>query len=171
MKAFNYTPDRNRLTNELVRWLSPNDEGYFISLNSIVKLTDAADPRFEHEMFKLQPKITKLCGFLKEYCYGNGFRRNRDESLIKCVLAYEIGETNGRLHAHVVAAHDGTTKRTANAVQKFISRKWAKLMKIDDHEGFAHVEAIDVLRDRVWYITKQSRFLSRWHGESTLDFA
>jgi hypothetical protein len=47
MKAFNYTPDRNRLTNELVRWLSPNDEGYFISLNSIVKLTDAADPRFE----------------------------------------------------------------------------------------------------------------------------
>ncbi|WP_220636057.1 hypothetical protein [Georgfuchsia toluolica] len=171
MRAFNYIPDRNRLTNELVRWLSPNDQGYFISLNSLVTLNDASDSRFEHEMFKLQPKITKLCGFLKEYCYGNGFRRSRDESLIKCVLAYEIGQDNGRLHVHVVGAHDGTTNRTADDVQKFMSRKWAKLMKIDDHEGFAHVEAIDVLRDRVWYVTKQSRFLSRWHGESTLDLA
>lgn len=172
MLAFNFSPDRNRLTNELVRWLSPNDQGYFITLNSLTVLDGQHDQRFEQATDAMQPKVVKAMRFLKEHCFGNYYRRNHDDSRLKCLISYEVGRDGNRLHAHIVAAHDGSTDRSCQSVANFLLRKWTKLLGVEGHSsGFVHVVPVDVARDRVWYVTKQARFLSRWNGISSLDFA
>lgn len=164
--------DRNRLTDQLMRWMSPNDQGYFITLNSLSVLNGHTDPRFERVTFALQPKVVKAMSFLKEHCFGNGYRRYHDESRLKCLVSYEVGSDKNRLHAHIVAAHNGETDRDCDSVARFLDRKWAKLLRLEyNASSFVHVAPIDLLRDRVWYVTKQAGFLARWNDISSLDFA
>lgn len=171
MTTHTLIPDRNTLTNQLVRWLSPNEQGYFITLNSLVTLNDATDPRFEQELHRLQPLVCKVIGFLKEHCFGNEYIRTHDECRLKCVIAYEVGHETHRLHAHILAAHDGSTNRDCYSVSRFFRRKWPKLVGASHPRGLVHVTPADIPRDRIWYMTKQTQFISRWHSESSIDFA
>lgn len=164
--------DRNRLTDQLMHWLLPNEQGYFITLNSRVVLEGQSDPRFENEAFAMQSKVVKAMSFLKEHCFGNSYRRNHDESRLKCIVSYEIGRVENRLHAHIVAAHDGSTDRDCDSVASFLSRKWPKLLGFRRQPNkFVDVEPVDIARDRVWYVTKQARYLSRLNGISSIDCA
>lgn len=164
--------DRNTLTNQLMRWLSPNDQGYFITLNSRVVLQGQSDPRFEHAVFAMRPMVVKAMVFLKEHCFGNSYRRDQDESRLKCIISYEVGSDEHRLHAHIVAAHDGSTDRDCNSVGNLLSRKWTKLLGFNGQpSNFVHVDYLDIARDRVWYATKQARYLSRLNGISNIDCA
>ena len=164
--------DRNELTDQLEGWVGQRQHGYFISLNSVVTLNDMTDQRLREQHQRFEAQVAKLMGFIKEYCFGRRYLRTQDQACMKCVIGVEIGNENGRLHAHIVAAHDGSTQRDLASVQRFIAHKWAKLMKVDHEQSFTHVENMDVTRDRLWYITKQSSTIARWHdGMSNISFA
>jgi hypothetical protein len=164
--------DRNELTDQLEGWLGYQQKGYFISLNSVVTLDDMTDQRLRERLQCFEAQVGKLMGFLKEHCFGRRYLRSQDQTCLKCVIGMEIGNENGRLHAHIVAAHDGSTQRDLASIQRFIAHKWAKLMKVDHEQSFTHVEDMDVPRDRLWYITKQSSTIARWHdGMSNISFA
>ena len=164
--------DRNELTDQLEGWVGLRQHGYFISLNSVVTLDDMSDQRLREQHQRFEAHVAKLMGFIKEYCFGRRYLRTQDQACMKCVIGIEIGNENGRLHAHIVAAHDGSTQRDLASIQRFIAHKWAKLMKVDHEQSFTHVEDIDVARDRLWYITKQSSTIARWHdGMSNISFA
>ncbi len=163
---------RNKLTDELTGWLGESNQGYFISLNTKVTLTGLLDPRFENEMHKMNVKVQKLMIFLKEYCFGRKYLRQPDHSSLKGVIGYEVGADKGKLHAHIVATHRGDTDRSIENVNEFMHRKWCKLMEVELHDdSLSHVEFIDVVRDRVWYLTKQVNALHRWQGASSIDLA
>jgi hypothetical protein len=169
------TMDRNELTDQLERWLDYQQKGYFITLNSVVTLNDMTDQRLREQHHRFEAQVVKLMCFIKEYCFGRRYLRTQDQECMKymkCVIGMEIGSKNGRLHAHIVAAHDGSTQRDLASVQRFIAHKWVKIINVDHEQSFTHVENMDVARDRLWYITKQSNTISRWHdGMSNISFA
>ena len=157
------TMDRNELTDQLESWVGQRQHGYFISLNSVVTLNDMTDQRLREQHQRFEAQVAKLMGFLKEHCFGRRYLRSQDQTCLKCVIGMEIGNKNGRLHAHIVAAHDGGTQRDLASIQRFIAHKWVKIMNVDHEQSFTLVENMDVARDRLWYITKQSNTISCWH--------
>lgn len=164
--------NRNQLTDAIIQWIGSRQHGYYITLGTQHFLKSQTDTRLQDCIDDAHPKVSKLMGFLKEYCYGNTFRSTRDDNLLKCVISYEVGDSANQLHAHIVAAHDGTTDRSCRAINDFITRKWSKLIGLTYRQDeFVHVAPIDVARDRVWYGTKQTAFISRWHHVSNISLA
>jgi len=66
---------------------------------------------------------------------------------------------------HIVAAHDGSTNRSVSDVDQFTQRKWSRFYSFDGSDKFTDVANLDDVRDRVWYLAKQSVLFQRVHGE------
>ncbi len=161
--------ERQTLTDVWADWLKDFREGYFVTLNSKIYLESKYDPNIHQRISILKPKVKKVVGHLNEYCYGRKYLRSEQDAELRCLAFFEVGAEKGMLHAHLVAAHNGSTNRSIVDVQRFINRKWKTQYQYSGDTKFVDVAPIGTAKDRIWYCTKQSELFQRKHGDGNIE--
>jgi hypothetical protein len=168
--------DRGKLTDELTTWFGDRVQGYFITLNTKMRLHPPRnDVKTSNAFIRCGQQVRSVMEFLDEYCYGRNALKGK--RLAKASVV-EIGNPRSEsrddvdrgdlVHAHIVAAHNGDTDRDVGSVKRFLERKWALFYDISASEAFVNVKPIGELRNRVWYMTKQNAYVERNFGDCTL---
>ncbi|MCX7144080.1 MAG: hypothetical protein NT123_24180 [Proteobacteria bacterium] len=162
--------DRQQITDLWTDDFDGLNDGYWITLNSKNRVKNFTDPLVKYKLSNLAVQVGKYVMQLNEYCYRRQYLKRRPGAELRCLVGYEIGDKDDpnrdgqMLHAHIVAAHDGSTNRTVSDVERITRTKWSKFQKFAPDGNFIHVEDLDNVRDRVWYISKQAVAFQRWHG-------
>jgi len=160
--------NRQELTNIWTKRFEKFNEGYFITLNSKKAVSSLFDYRAPLRIIELDAEMQNIHNHLNEFCFGRKFLRHEVGSRLNCLAAYEIGTENGMIHAHILAAHDGTTNRSVSEVTKHLNAKWGKVYQFDGSNSFVNVQELGRASDRIWYMTKQSEHFQRRFGELNL---
>lgn len=145
--------DRQMIKNAWSGYFSGCDKGYWITLNSRWKVSSINDPRVRNQFLNLEPHVQKFVHKLNKHCYGRSYLRE-ENSKLKVLAAYEVGRTDGLIHCHIIAAHEGTTDRTTEEISSFSKWKWNQIHKTWGRDQFINVAAVDDVNDRLWYATK-----------------
>lgn len=160
--------DRQQLTNIWSAHLHRFNSGYWITLNSKKQVSSFTDQTLNHKIIRFSSEIDKFVGFLNEFCYGRQYLKHRPGARLACLAGYEVGNEDGMIHAHIVAAHDGSTDRSVSDVARFTNRKWSSFYRFDGSTTFVDVACVGNIKNRVWYITKQAEAFQRLHGDFNL---
>lgn len=163
---YNLALDKSALEKQLKAYLGTKKFGYWVTLNTDVKIDDPLDPSFRRHKKVLDEKVEKIGLFLKKYCFGRKYKRGKTDLLLRGVSTIEVGGKSGRLHAHIVLTHGGGTTRSAADVKTFISRIWSKMFRTNGAAVFVDVQEFDCSQDPIRYMTKQTKQLWKLHGET-----
>lgn len=159
--------DRQTIKNAWSGYFNGCDKGYWITLNSRWKVSSITDPRVRNQFLNLEPHVQKFVHKLNKHCYGRSYLRE-EKSKLKVLAAYEVGQADGLIHCHIIAAHDGSTDRTTDEINLFSKLKWNQIHGAWGRDQFVNVAAVDDVNDRLWYVTKQTQQLQRLIGESNI---
>lgn len=143
------------------------DKGCWITLNSRWRVSSITDPRLRNQFLNLEPHVQKFVHKLNKYCYGRSYLRE-EQSKLKVLAAYEVGQEDGLIHCHIIAAHEGSTDRTTDEIRLFSKWKWHQIHGTWGRDQFVNVAALDDVNDRIWYVAKQSHQLQRLIGECNI---
>lgn len=139
-------------------------EGFWITVNSKSRVRDRCDPKIPDRFLDFEKDVADLVTKLNEYCYGRRFLRKELDAQVDCLASFEVGGKDGLVHAHVVALHRGDTNRSPAEIQKHLEHKFGKKYDIQGSEAFVRVDGIKNVRDRIWYMTKQTAHFQRMFG-------
>lgn len=160
---------RQTLTNVWSDRFADFRKGYFLTLNSKMQVDSIYDSTVMNKVSILKTKVQRIVGHLNEYCYGRRYLRREQDAELLCLAFFEVGEKTQMVHAHLVAAHNGSTDRSVDEVHRFTNRKWKTEYQYSGNTTFVDVATIDVVKDRIWYCTKQSVIFQRVHGEGNIE--
>lgn len=144
------------------------DKGYWISLNSKIRVKSPQDPKTPNKFIEFGGMVEKFVEQINDYCYGRRYLKV-PEAKLTCLVAYEIGDSEGLVHCHIIAAHDGSTNRSVSDVERVSRKKWAAIARTDGSIQFVHVADLGSVKDRIWYMTKQTTNHQRLFGETNLS--
>ena len=160
--------DRQKLTDAWYKRFDGLDKGYWISLNSKIRVEGLADPRLPDRLMKFEPMVEKFIHQINEKCFGR--RYIKDPSIrLTCLAGYEVGKVDGLVHCHIIAAHDGGTDRTVEEIREISKRKWDGICNTNGSQQFVHVDEVENVQSRLWYLTKQACEMERVHKVSNLS--
>lgn len=148
--------DRKTLTNEWSRYFHGFDYGYWITLNSTMRADSPEDQYIPRKYARLTDLVDAFVLRLNHNCFGRRFERGEEGARLKGLMACETGKKDGMIHCHLIAAHDGSVTRSLPKIREIVTENWNKVNGFVMSESATTVEAIDNIRDRVWYCTKQS---------------
>jgi hypothetical protein len=156
---------REKLEAALSSHLGAYGQGFFITLLTDTKMDQMDDRKYPSKKAILDDKVEKLGRFIGRYCFGRKYKPGKTDGLIRIVSAIEVGESSGRLHTHIVVAHGGGTNRTCKNLQEFLSRLWGKMYRTNGAAVFVKVDPLDLAKNPINYMTKQTAMLERMHGD------
>jgi len=159
--------DRQTIKDAWSEYFSDHRKGYWITLNSRWNVSSIADHRVRRQFLNLEPHVQKYIHKLNKYCYGRSYLRE-ENSKLKVLAAYEVGPTDGLIHCHIIAAHEGSTDRTTEEISSFSKWKWSQIHGTWGRDQFVNVNAVDDVNDRLWYAAKQSEQYQRLFDESNI---
>lgn len=148
--------DRQEITDAWVKRFNGLNQGYWITLNSKIRVAGHDDPRTPGKFIECGAMVEKFIGHINEYCYGRKFLRGTPGAKLTCLVAYEVGAVDGLVHCHILAAHGGSTNRTVNDLIKVATFKWSTICSTGGSKQFVDVDDIGSIKDRIWYMTKQT---------------
>jgi len=145
------------------------NDGYWISLNSKIRVSGRGDSRIESKFIEFGGKVGKFIDQINEYCYGRKYLHKTPGAKLTCLVGYEVGNVDGLVHCHIAAAHDGSTNRTLSDLIRVSMLKWSAICNTDGSKQFVDVDAIGSVSDRIWYMTKQSSNHQRLFGDMNIS--
>lgn len=148
--------DRQTLTNSLVRDFQDYPFGYWITLNTHWHVLDHADRRTITYFDYLDPKVSRFIHRLNQKCFGRRYARKEQDARLKCLAAFEVGASDGLIHCHILAAHDGSVRHELDDVRRIAHEEWEDIYESKGGRQFVHVDPLENARDRIWYMTKRS---------------
>lgn len=157
--------DRQTLTDAWTGYFDGYHHGYFITLNSKMRVDGTTDHRANNKHIKLDTMVQDFVNRLNQKCFGRRYERKEHGARLKCLAGYEIGSIDGLIHCHLLAAHDGSVQRTTDDIRQIAHRKWDDVCGTWGRESFVKVDELDNIRHRIWYLTKQSTTYQRQFGE------
>jgi hypothetical protein len=157
--------DRQTLTDAWTAYFDGYKHGYFISLNSKMRVEGREDKRAYTKHIKLDTMVQEFVHRLNQKCYGRRYDRKEDGARLKCLAGYEIGSIDGLIHCHLLAAHDGSVTRDTEKIRNIAHQKWDDVCGTWGRTQFVDVADLDNIQDRIWYLTKQSTNYQRQFGE------
>lgn len=162
--------ERQQITDAWTERFKGLNDGYWISLNSKIRVTGHNDPRIPNKFIEFSSKVEKFIDQINEHCYGRKYLHRTPGAKLTCLVGYEVGTVDGLVHCHIVAAHDGSTNRSVNDLIRVSMLKWSAICNTNGSKQFVDVDAIENVKDRIWYMTKQSTNHQRLFGELNLSF-
>ncbi len=160
--------DRQKLTDAWLNRFYGFDKGYWISLNSKIRVQGLADPKLPDRLIKFEPMVEKFIHHINEKCYGRRYQKDPNARLT-CLAGYEVGEFDGLVHCHIIAAHDGSTDRTLEEIKEISKWKWDGICNTGGSEQFVRVDDVGDVKGRLWYLVKQACTMERIHKVSNLS--
>lgn len=157
--------DRQTLTDAWRSHFKGYDHGYFITLNSKMRVDGTDDRRAHTKHIKLDTMVQDFVNCLNKKCFGRRYDRKEINAKLKCLVGYEVGSVDGLIHCHLIAAHDGSVVRTSDEILKIARATWKGICRTGKSKSFVHVADLDKISDRIWYLTKQSTDYQRRFGE------
>lgn len=128
--------------------------GYSVTLNMLIN-----DPIHQ------DIQIEKLIHWLNVYCYGNNFKLKRNKKRLYTVGASEVGTANQGLHMHLIIMHNNDTQRTDQDIEKFIRKKWCRLINTNSiasrYGNLIDLRVTDDIGGWVGYIVKTCNYLGK----------
>ncbi len=161
--------DRQQLTKEWTKRFAGLNQGYWISLNSKIRVKGRNDPRIQDRFIEFGGMVGKFVDHINEHCYGRKFLRKEPDAKLTCLVGYEVGNVDGLVHCHIAAAHDGKTNRTVSDIRDMSIWKWSGIANTKGNKQFVDVSEIGNINDRIWYMTKQTTEHQRMFGEFNLS--
>jgi hypothetical protein len=158
-----------QLTKEWAKRFQGLDQGFWISLNSKIHVNGRYDSRIPGKFIEFDGMVGKFIDHMNEHCYGRKYLRKEPDAKLTCLVGYEVGNFDGLVHCHIVAAHDGKTNRSVSDIKKASIWKWSGIANTKGSKQFVDVSEIGDINDRIWYLTKQATEHQRMFGESNLS--
>ena len=145
--------------------LDRRTKGWLITLNTKAVIEDRHDiDKVTDEFNKLDRQIGIFANRLNGFCY-----RRRRNLRLKIISGFEIGNKN-RLHAHVIAAHDGDVDKTISQMKREVAKQW-KLVYQFDEVGFIDVQEIYDMKGIIKYVSEDaSRMIKKYQWGSVQPF-
>ena len=160
---------RQELTNTWSKRFAGMDHGYWITLNSKIRVQDRYDRHIPNKFIEFGGMVEQFIDLINERCYGRRYIRHEPNARLTSLVSYEVGNEDGLVHCHILAAHDGSTNRTVEDLKRVSIWKWSGLCNTEGSTQFVDVDAIGNIHDRIWYMTKQSENHQRLFGEFNLS--
>lgn len=157
--------DRQTLTDAWTGYFDGYNHGYFITLNSKMRVDGTTDHRANNKHIKLDTMVQDFVNRLNQKCFGRRYERKEEGARLKCLVGYEVGLIDGLIHCHLLAAHDGSVRPTTDDIRQIAHRKWDDVCGTWGRKQFVDVAELDNIRDRIWYLTKQTTQYQRQFGE------
>lgn len=145
--------------------LDRRTSGWHITLNTKAVIENRHDvDQVRNELNTLERQIGVFANRLNGFCY-----RRRKNLRLKILSGFEIGAKN-RLHAHVIAAHDGDVDKTISQMKREVARQWKQVYRFDDI-GFIDVQEIYDMKGIIGYVTEDaSKMIKQYQQGNVLAF-
>lgn len=156
---------RKQLEQALREYIGDNRKGCFITLLTNTKMSQFYDPGFSAKKALLDAHIVQVCKCIGRKYFGNQYQIGKTDHLVRFVSAVEVGGTTGRLHAHLVVAHDGSTTRSLEEIKNYLDQLWSRMYVTNMADTFVKVDPLDMSRDPIRYLTKQTDWISKTYGD------
>ena len=144
-------------------------QGFFITLDTNKTSIAENNARVQNRMIDLTPKVRLFLKRLDEYCYRRRLNMKEEHLHLVTPFSYEVGTGNGLLHFHILAAHNGSVKRSAEEVEMWAHHNWEKLCGSRMPSTSVHVRDIGNIEKTLRYMTKQTNKLSWNSGELNMQ--
>jgi hypothetical protein len=158
---------RQKITDAWCERIAGLNKGFWITLNSKMRVENIFDPAIQDRLTKFEPKVAKFIHHINEKCFGRRYRRDPNAKLT-CLVGYEVGKVDGLIHCHILALHDGSTRRTLEEIKEISKWKWHGISSTNGREQFVKVEDEGNIRGHVWYMAKQSKIIDEQHKMSNI---
>lgn len=156
---------REQLEQALRTYLGENREGCFITLLTDTKMDQFYDPSFRSKKAVLDANLVQVCKCIGKKYFGRQYELGKTDHLIRFVSAVEVGGTTGRLHAHLVAAHQSNTTRSLDEIKDYLDQLWSRMYVTKMADTFVKVDPLDLSLDPIRYLTKQTDWIYGTYGD------
>lgn len=141
---------------EIVDWLGANNQGYFVTVNSLSK-----------DRIYFEQDLGRLSHRLNDFCLGRSYKRK--ESRLRVLAGIETGQSSKLFHAHLVITADKVIHRTFKEINAYTRKQWYSLIGLNNPYGsMVDVQPVGDLYGRVDYIAKDFHYWMR-NGEHCLS--
>lgn len=132
---------------EISSWLSAENKGYFITLNTLRK-----------DKIQFEQELRKVAHKLNGFCFGRAYERKEKE--LKIIAGIEMGKVDDILHAHLVVSLPHETKRTLFEIDSYIRKSWCGLIGIANvpQGSMINVQHLGKAEGRIGYIVKDTNY-------------
>ena len=141
--------NKAELVTQLNNCVSKEENGYFVTLNAIMR-----------DKIKFEQELSKMAHKLNDYCYGRAYKRN--DKRLKIIAGIEVGQLNEMLHAHLFVQHDDQMTRTFAEVNAHVRSQWYGIIGLTNSKGnMVDVAPLGRISTRISYIVKDTAYLKR----------
>lgn len=132
---------------EISSWLSAENKGYFITLNTLKK-----------DKIQFEQELRKIAHKLNGFCFGRAYERKEKE--LKIIAGIESGKVDDILHAHLVVSLPHETKRTLFEIDSYVRKSWCGLIGIANvpQGSMVNVQHLGEDAGRIAYIVKDTNY-------------
>ncbi len=156
-----------RIINGVSDWIGQNREGYFISLDTQLRVNHVNTNKFsDHQFSQLQERIGKLVHRLNRYCYGSKYAKRRTK--LDAVSFTELSKSE-MLHAHLICLHTSECKRSLADIQTFVKKEWCAILRFKlIGDSLVLVDKYDNTKGWAQYLDKDINKISQYNGHGSV---